>query len=56
MGSAWFVLGFLQLGSGRWFARYWKYSHYIHAISGSIITGITLFEGISATIRITEIE
>jgi hypothetical protein len=44
-------MGFLQIGSSRWFARYWKKANTIHAVSGITITIITLFEGISAFLR-----
>ena len=56
MWTAWFLLGFVQIGSGRWFARYWKQATNIHAISGSIITGITLYFGIDAFMKIGTVE
>lgn len=56
MWTAWFLLGFIQLGSARWFTRYWKYSSKIHAVSGFFITAITLYEGFSAFQRIGKVE
>lgn len=48
MWIAWFLMGFIQIGSSRWFARYWRKAGYIHNISGGLITVLTLYSGIVA--------
>ena len=56
MWTAWFLLGFIQIGTGRWFARFWKKANMVHSLTGIAITLITLIEGISSVYRVGEIE
>jgi hypothetical protein len=43
MHVSWFVFGFLMIATNRWFKEFWMVSQYIHTISGSIITALTLY-------------
>jgi hypothetical protein len=50
MGGAWFLLGFVIVGSNRWFRVHWKYSQSVHNYAGSIATVGTLYSGIEMII------
>ena len=38
---AWGILGFLQIASSRYLKSYWKFTMWIHRISGSLVILIT---------------
>jgi len=48
MWVAWTALGAVMIGTGRWFSTHWRYSIFVHAFLGWVVTGLTLFSGISA--------
>lgn len=43
MWNSWFVFGFVQLGTNRWFKHFSRNFLIVHALSGILITGLTLF-------------
>jgi len=45
MWISWFLLGFVQIGSARWFARHWKTANNVHWLAGIVVTLFTAIDG-----------
>ena len=49
MWSAWFIGGLLLLVTKRYLKKYWRFSHWLHALLGYFVLVVTLFFAMSVT-------